>query len=68
MITLFDQYDADLDLTDKDDRKLFTDAYRGIKEKDLFNGKKESYNDFVKLTETPFEEYRLTEALVVPTK
>ena len=69
MTMLFNPYDVDLDLTEKYDQKLFTNAYNGLQEKeDLFDGKKGNYDDSVKLMETHFEECMLMEALVVPTK
>ena len=51
---LLNPYDADLDLSDKDDRKLFQEGSKGIKStnKDeciLFDGKKANFNKFSKI-------------------
>ena len=65
---LLNPYDATLDLHNKEERKLFQDACRGLKDKDHFKGKRESYTDFVKLIEKEFITTRVMEALLVPTR
>ena len=65
---LLNPYDATLDLKNKEDRKLFQDACRGLKEKDLFGGGRDKYTDFVKLIEREFNSTRVMEALQIATK
>ena len=65
---LLNPYDATLDLKNKEDRKLFQDACRGLKEKDLFGGGRDKYTDFVKLIEREFNSMRVMEALQIATK
>jgi hypothetical protein len=40
MAFLINPYDADISLVDKDYRKLFKDGCSGLKEEDLFDGKR----------------------------
>ena len=68
MAFLINPYDADLNLADKDDRKLFKDGCSGLKEGDLFDGKKENYVNFTKLLEKELESVRLMECLKIPTE
>ena len=65
---LLNPYDATLDLKNKEDRKLFQDACRGLKEKDLFGGGRDKYTDFVKLIKREFYSTRVMEALQIATK
>ena len=67
MAFLINPYDADLNLGDKDDRKLFKDGCSGLKV-DLFDGKKENYVNFTKLLENELESVRLMECLNIPTE
>lgn len=68
MAFLINPYDADLNLADKEDRKLFKDGCAGLKEADLFDGKKENYVNFTKLLENEIESVRLMECLIIPTE
>ena len=61
-------YDVPLNLSNKEDRKLYQDAYRGLKEDDPFDGRKEKYSKFVKLMEKTMPFTRIMEALDVATK
>ena len=65
---LLNPYDATLDLSNKEDHKLFQDACKGLKGKDLFGGERDKYNDFVKLIESEFNSTRMMEALNIATK
>ena len=58
MAFLLNPYDAELDLSNKEDRKLFTEGCKGVKEKDIFDGKKQNYSTFVKLIENEPEFYK----------
>ena len=40
-------YDVVLNLRDKDDRKVYFDGCKALKDDDLFDGSKEKYKDFV---------------------
>ena len=62
---LLNPYDSELDLTNKDDRKLYENACKGLKEDSLFNGKRENYSNFVKLIEKEFKNTRMMEALEI---
>ena len=64
----FNPYDAPLDLTDKEDRKLYQEACKGIKNEDRFDGKRENYGGFAKLIEPQLKDVRLMEALQIPTE
>ena len=67
MTFVLNPYDNVLDLSDKEDRKLFTDGCKGLKENDLFDGKKQNYGKFVKLIEGEFLDTRTMEALEINT-
>ena len=55
MAFILNPYSVDLDLSDKDDRKLFQQGCKGIKkEADFFDGKREDFDDFCKLMEKEF--------------
>ena len=62
---LLNPYDATLNLNNKEDRKLFQDACKGLKEKDHFEGGRAKYSDFVKLIEREFNTTRVMEALSI---
>ena len=64
---LLNPYKADLDLSDKDDRKLFAEASKGLKEENLFDGKRENFSTFSKLIEKEFHDVRIMQCLNVPT-
>ena len=70
IITTFltNTYNTSLNLADIDDRKLFAEAYKGLKEKDTFNGSNIGYNNFVKLIESEFKSTRIIRAPGISTK
>ena len=68
MAFLINPYDADLNLADKDDRKLFKDGCSGLKEEDLFDGKREDYVNFTNLMENELEPVRVMECFNFPTE
>ena len=68
MTFLLNPYDADLDLSDKEDRKLFTEGCKGVSEKDIFDGRKQNYSNFVKLIEGNLNSKRTMSALKISTK
>ena len=65
---LLNPYEADLNLSNKDDRKLFLDACKGLPEDDKFDGKRENFGNFTKLLETHLNATRVIEAMVINTK
>ena len=68
MAFILNPYLADLDLSDKDDRKLFQEGCKDFKkEADFFDGKREDFDDFCKLMEKEFEQTKMMECLYVPT-
>ena len=62
---MFNPYDAILDLNNKDDRKLYQDACKGIDKEDQFDGKKEHFHDFTKLLEIDFKKTRVLAAFEI---
>ena len=68
MAFMLNPYDADLDLSNKEDRKLFTEGSKGVREKDIFDGKKQNYNNFVKLIQGDLSARRTMGALKINTK
>ena len=68
MAFILNPYLADLDLSDKDDRKLFQEGCKGFKkEADFFDGKREDFDDFCKLMEKEFEQTKMMDCLYIPT-
>ena len=65
---ILNPYDADLDLSNKDDRKLFLDACKGLPKKDRFDGKRQNFGNFTKLIEQQLNTIRVTEAMEIQTK
>ena len=66
MAFLINPYDANLNLGDKDDRRLLKDRSAGLKDKYLFDGEKENYVNFTKLIENELESGRVMECLIIP--
>ena len=64
---LLNPYDAKLDLSSKDDRKLYHDACKGLSD-NKFDGKKEHFQNFIKLVENEFKKTRVMEALEISTE
>ena len=67
MAFLLNPYEADLDLSDKEDRKLFAEASKGLKDGNLFDGKRENFSTFSKLIEKEFHNVRIMQCLNIPT-
>ena len=65
MAFMLNPYDAVLDLSNKDDRKLFSDACKGLKEENVFDRKKENHMSVVKLVEREFKSIRVIESLEI---
>lgn len=65
---LLNPYEADLDLSNKEDRKLFLDACKGLAEDDKFDGKRENFGNFTKLLEQQLNATRVMEAMEVNTR
>ena len=64
---MLNPYDADLDLTDKEDRKMFTEGCKGVSEKDILDGNKQNYSNFVKLIEGDLNARRTMGVLTINT-
>ena len=62
---MLNPYDGELDLANKDDRKLYHDGCKGLQEANRFDGRREKYKDFVKLIEQDFKRTRVMEVLGV---
>jgi len=65
MAFILNPFEANLDLTDKD--KLFSEASKGLKDENLFDGKRENFAKFSKLIEKEFNNVRVMKCLSVPT-
>ena len=61
-------YDAALDLSKNDDRKLYLEAIKGLKEATHFTGKKTDFDQFSKLMGKAFKDVRVMEILTIPTE
>eukprot|EP00957_Ditylum_brightwellii_P156813 11935471-Ditylum_brightwellii.AAC.2 len=61
-------YTADLKLGNKDDKKLFAEATKGLGKKQKFDGRKESLPDFSKLIGYLIQEFRLKDILKMAIK
>ena len=68
MVFLLNPYDTTLDLANREDRKLFNEACKGVADDDKFPGKRKDYNDFLKLMERSFEDIRVMEAIEIAKK
>ena len=51
MAFILNTFEANLDLTDKNDRKLFPEASKGLKDENLFDGKRKNFEKNSKLIE-----------------
>eukprot|EP00957_Ditylum_brightwellii_P143006 10896328-Ditylum_brightwellii.AAC.1 len=68
MAFLLNPFDATLDLSDKEDRKLFKAGTKGLSNSIKLTGEKEKFNNFRKLIGERIRKVRLMEALDVLTK
>lgn len=57
-----------LDLENNENRKLFQEICKGLKDKDIFTGAKQEYGNFVKLIEIDINKTRTIEALEIYTE
>ena len=65
---LLNPYEASLNLTNKDDRKLFQDGCKGLSdEEQIFDGKREKFSKVSKLLVKEFDDIRVMECLRIPT-
>ena len=60
-------YNTALHLSRSNDRKLYLEATKGLKEAHLFSGKKSDYSQFAKLMGKGFKDVRVMEVLTIPT-
>ena len=65
---LLNLYDTTLNLADKDNRKIFQEGCKGLKESYIFDGKKQDYRNFEKLIEGYLNYTRTMKALKIATK
>ena len=65
---LLNPYDSTLNIADKDDRKLYQDACKGLPEANRFDGKRHNYADFTKLIAKHLKDTRVMEALKIAVK
>ena len=68
MSFLLSPYDAALDLSKSDDRKLYLEAVKRLKEANHFTRKKTDFDQFSKLMGKAFKDVRVMEILAIPTK
>ena len=64
---LLNPYDADLDISNKDDKKLFLETYKGIPEFE-FGGEKNKIIEFLKLLKVGLDNCQLSETFSIATK
>ena len=64
---LLNPYDADLDISNKDDRRLYLDACQGLSGYD-FGGEREKIGQFIKLLKVEMADKRLTETISIAIK
>eukprot|EP00957_Ditylum_brightwellii_P063275 4802058-Ditylum_brightwellii.AAC.1 len=65
MAFILNPYGATLDLSDKEDRKMFEIGTKDLEESQQFNRKKETFNNFAKLICHKMKEIQVLEALDV---
>ena len=68
MSFILSPYDAPLDLLKNEDLKLYLEATKGLKEGNLYFGKKTDFDKFSKLMGKAFKNVRVMEILMIPTK
>ena len=51
MAFLLNPYDTTLDLANRKDKTFFNEVYKGLAGDDIFPGKREDYNNLLKLME-----------------
>eukprot|EP00957_Ditylum_brightwellii_P170995 13017195-Ditylum_brightwellii.AAC.2 len=68
MSFILNPYNNALDLSDEEDRKLFETGSKGLESAQQFDGRKETFNDFLKLVSHQLKKVRLTEVLEITTK
>lgn len=68
MTSRLSQYNTILNLSKNDDRKLYLEALKGLKESNLFTGKKTDFDQFSKLMGKSFEDVRVIKSLIIPTE
>ena len=61
-------HDRVLDLADKEDRKFFNDACRGLEKEDRFDGMLSKLSQFLKIIGKELEDFRLDEIFIVAVK
>ena len=60
MAFILNPFEIELDLTNKDHRKIFDDGSKGLRnESDFFDGMKANFSDWSKLMEPLFKKARL---------
>ena len=69
MAFILNPYNLELDLNDKDDRRLYKEGCVGLKdEKDHFDGKKKNFKNWSKLMEPLLKKTRSMICFMIPTK
>eukprot|EP00957_Ditylum_brightwellii_P117591 8968128-Ditylum_brightwellii.AAC.1 len=68
MSFILNPYNNTLDLSDKDDRKLFLTGSKGLETAQRFDGEKESFSDFAKLVGHRIKNVILAEVLEITTE
>lgn len=67
MAFILNQYNVTLDLTDRENQKLFNLGCKGLDEKDAFVGKKQKYIELVKLIEREYKDISVICAVRIAT-
>ena len=67
MSFILNPFQADIDLTKKDNKKLFEKGCQGLQKDDKFDGKRASYPTFMKLIKVAIESVKIMDALTIGT-
>ena len=67
MAFILNPFQADIDLSNKEDKKLFEKGCEGLAKEDKFDGKREKYTTFMKLMKVAIEGVKLMDTLVLGT-
>jgi len=67
MSFILNPFQSDIDLSNKEDKKLFEKGCEGLAKEDKFDGKREKYTTFMKLMKVAIKGVKLMDTLVLGT-
>ena len=68
MSFILNPFQADIDLSNKEDKKSFEKGCQGLKTDGMYDGKRKKYTTFMKLLKVAIESVKLMDILVLGTK